>query len=232
MKRQQLLTMLALAAALVIHQPASSAVIVSNLGNTASGLSDGDKPIVPVLGAIQAGQPAPFDTGYGTDGLFGGNFMQGWTHNYAPIVDSVLSATITIGIADHDSAASGSQVDMFTLDGNPLTAALDALFEAGGGDDLEYNVYSLALPGSFFAALEDGTVAVQLNLGGPGLVQTLFPLPGPNPPTETSTNGAFLIFSSLEIETGVLPVPEPGTFLLLATVGALLGAVSLRRRKG
>jgi hypothetical protein len=233
MKRQQLLVMLALTATLAIPQLANAAMIISDLGNTASSLNDGDKPsVVPDLVGAQGGQPAPFDMGYGTDGLFAGNFMQGWTHNYAPIVDTILSATVRIGIADHDSAASGSQLGLFTLDGNPLTTELDALFEAGGGADTEYNVYSLALPGSIFADLADGSMTAQLNLAGPGLVTPLIPLPGPNPPTETTTNGAFLIFSTLEIETGVVPVPEPGTLLLMSTFGILLGAKPLRRRRG
>ncbi len=232
MKRQQLLIMLALSATLAIPQLATAAVIISDLGNTTSGLSDGDKPTVPALATVQSGQPAPFDTGYGNDILDDSNFMQSWMHSYGPIVDSILSATITIGIADHDSAASGSQLALFTLDGNPFTAALDALFEAGGGsEDTEYNVYSLVLPGSLFADLADGTITAQLDLDEPGLVTPLFPLPGPNPAVDSTSNGAFLIFSTLEIETGVTPVPEPGTLSLMTTFGILLGAWSLRRRR-
>ena len=232
MKKQQLLVTLALTATLVFPQLASAAMIQSDLGNTAPGFSDGDKPsVVPQLATAQAGQPATFDMGYGNDVFPASSFVQGWTHNYGPIIDPILSATITIGIADHDSAASGSQLGLFTLDGNSLTMALNALFEASGGADTEYNVYSLALPGSIFADLADGSMTAQLNLTGPGLVTPLFPLPGPNPPIESAGNGAFLIFSTLKIETGVAPVAEPGTLLLLSTFAMLLGVMPSRRRR-
>ena len=108
---------------------------------------------------------------------------------YAALTDPVVSASLTLGIYDHDSSASGSQLALFTVDGNDLTATLDTQFEAGGGSlDLEYNVYSVDLTG-LFGDLTDGMVSVVLNLDGPGLVTPLFPLPGPNPPEETDTNG-------------------------------------------
>ena len=236
MKKVQLMAVLALVVTSTMPQLANAAVITSDLGNTSPGIIDGATPMLTEIAAIQGGEPAPFDQGYGFDlpPLFGsgGSFEKSWTHDFGPIVDPILSATITFGIIDHDSAALGSQLALFTLDGNSRTVELDALFEAGGGsDDQEYNVYSLALPGSFFADLTDGFMTAQLNLDGPGLVPTLFPIGGSNPPTETLTNGAFLIFSILEIETGVLSVPEPGTLLLLSTFGILLGAKSLRRRR-
>lgn len=236
MKKVQFIAVLALAATLAMPQLANAAVITSDLGNTLPGIIDSATPTLIEIAAIQGGEPAPFDQGYGVDlpPLFGSgsNFEKSWTHDFGPIVDPILSATITFGIIDHDSAAPGSQLALFTLDGNPRTVELDALFEAGGGSgDQEYNVYSLALPGSFFADLTDGLMMAQLNLDGPGSVPTLFPIGGSNPPTETATNGAFLIFSTLEIETDVLSVPEPGTLLLFSTFGILLGAKSLRRRR-
>ena len=233
MKGQQLLAMLALTATLAIPQLANAAMIISDLGNTSPGIMDGNP--FPVFGGIQTGQPAPFDKGYGSDVLVSeGNFAQGWTHSYGAIVDPILSATITIGIADHDSAATGSQLALFTLDGISLTAALDAQFEASGGsEDGLYNEYLLTLDGSFFVDLADGSLIAQLDLQAPARVTPLFPLPGPNPPVDSvsGVNGAFLIFSTLEIETDVLSVPEPGTLLLFSTFGILLGAKSLRRRR-
>ena len=204
---------------------AQAGLITSTLGNSTSGFNDGDTPTTAAVGAVQGGQPAPFDQGYGTDGLFGGNFSQSWTHNYAPIVESIASAIISFGIVDHDSSASGNQLASFTFAGEDLTAALNPLFEAGGGSlDLEYNVYTLSLPVSTFATLAAGSASGALGLQGPGLVTPLFPLPGPNPPQETSTNGANLIFSTLEITTrGAAPTPEPaGLPLILLGFSALI----------
>jgi uncharacterized protein (TIGR03382 family) len=218
-----------LAGSLALSASAHAAMLTASLGNTASGFADGDTPTVAEVGTAQAGQPVPFDQGYGTDGLFGGNFMQSWTFTYAALTQPVLSASLTLGIYDHDSSATGSQLALFTADGNDLTATLDAQFEAGGGSlDLEYNVYTVDLAG-LFADLTDGMLTVVLNLDGPGLVTPLFPLPGPNPPVETDTNGANLIFSSLMIETRDpdTPVPAPGT-LPLAALG--LGLMLWRRR--
>ena len=201
---------------LALSTAAHATIITASLGNTSPGFNDGDTPTVPMVGAAQSGQPAPFNQGYGTDGLFGGNFAQSWTHAFAAIADPIISASLTIGIYDHDSAASGSQLDLFTVDGNALTADLDSLFEAGGGStDLEYNVYTIDLAG-LLGDLADGSVTIVLNLDGPGLVTPLFPLPGPNPPEETASNGANLIFSTLTIETqnGEVAVPEPGTLSL------------------
>ena len=119
---------------------------------------------------------------------------------------------MTIGIYDHDSAASGSQLSLFDLDGADLTATLNALFETpGDGEEQEYNVYTVALPGSVLPALADGSLLAQLELNGPGLVRPLFPLPGPNPVEEVEFNGAHLIFSTLTIEI----IPEPSTLALM-----------------
>jgi hypothetical protein len=212
-------------------QPAAAAIVSSSLGNTTSGFSDGSTLAAFQVGGAQAGQPSPFDAGYGTDGLSGGNFEQSWTHTYAAIANPIISASITIGIYDHDSAATGSQLSLFDIDGTDLTTGLNSLFEtAGDGTDLMYNEYTVSLGAATFAALADGTALITLNLMGPGLVTPLFPLPGPNPPEETSTNGANLIFSTLNIEYQDAPsaVPIPATLPLF--VSALFAIGAFRRR--
>ena len=97
-------------------------------------------------------------------------------------------------------------------------SSLDTLFEGSGGLDGQYNVYTVDLA-SVFGLLSDGIATVALNLDGPGLVTPLFPLPGPNPPVETTTNGANLIYSTLSIETrdsGEVPLPGSLSLVLLA----------------
>jgi hypothetical protein len=210
--------------AMLLAGSVAQAVVVT-LGNDAPGFDDGDVPTTPELAAAQSGSPAPFDTGLGNDVLASiGDFSASWTFSYVAPADPISSASLTIGIADHDSAAAGSQLSSFVIDGNGLTAELDALFEAAGGaGDGEYRVYALDLPGSLFADLADGSASVALGLTGPGLVTPLFPLPGPNPPEPTDTNGAHLVFARLEVEA----VPEP-TLMLLCTLALLGTGVALR----
>lgn len=199
-------------------------VITTTLGNNSPGFNDGDTPTLLELIAAQSGQPAPFDAGKGNE-LFA-NLSESWTFNYGAVGDPILSASIILGIADHDSAASGSQLGLFSVDGTAVTGALDAAFEAGGGaTDGQYGEYTLNLGAGLFADLVDGSATVNLDLQGPGLQTALFG----GGVSESNFNGAFLIFSTLEITTrDATPAPEPGSLLLMA-MG--LGALSWRRRR-
>jgi hypothetical protein len=205
-------------------QAASAAMITTSLGNTASGFANGSIQTVPAIGTAQGGQPAPFDQGYGTDGLFGGNFSQSWTHSYGAIVDPILSASITFGIYDHDSVASGDQLSLFSVDGTDFTGILNPMFEAGGGAaDSQYNEYTIDLA-SIFADLLDGEADISLNLQGFGLVPRAIFLGGGF--EETSTNGANLIFSTLTIETQgptIPPIPIPAAAPLFLSAIAAFG---------
>lgn len=208
--------------------------ITSSLGNTTSGLTDGQTTTVVGLIPILSGQPAPFDAADGNDVLAGDPFDQSWTHSFGAIADTILSALITIGIADHDSKATGSQVAAFTLDGNAFTTQLDGMFEADQSEDTVYNEYTIALTGSALTDLIDGTLIAALTLQGPGRVTPLFPLPGPNPPEDsTGSNGAFLIYSTLEIQTedSTAGVPEPSTLALMSFGLAGIGYRRQRRKK-
>jgi len=208
-------------------QAATAATITTTLGNDAPGFADGSVPsLVPQLLTAQSGQPAPFDAGKGSD-LFS-NLSETWTFNYGAIGDTISNASLTLGIADHDSAATGSQLALYEIDGNSLTTQLDFAFEAGGGSgDGEYNIYSLNLGPGIFADLADGMAIIDLVLAGPGLQTALFG----GAISETNSNGAFLIFSTLTIETRdptipAVPIPAAAPLFLSA-----IAAFGLYRRR-
>jgi hypothetical protein len=176
--------------------------------------ADGATPTTGAFLAAGAGEPAPFDGALiGSDGT-GPNFSASWTFSYAA-QSNVTGGTLTLGIYDHESSASGNQVASFALNGIDLTAVVNSLFETRGGANREDNVYALTLPGSTFASLATGNVTVALTLQAPGLG-----LLGP-----TDFNGAALDFSTLDITAQGTPVPEPATIgLLLVGIPFLLMA--------
>jgi hypothetical protein len=219
-------------------QAAAAATFTGSIGNTASGLSDGDTPTGEQIGIIIAGQAAPFfNQGCGADVLANpGNCSANWSLSVGgAISDPILSASLTLGIVDHDSDADGSQLGSFTVDGHSLTGALDAEFEGAGGFDGMYNVYTIDLAG-FFADLADGSALISLALQGNGL-QTCtlaFACPGEQLPfiSETGFNGANLIFSTLTIETdtSIPAVPLPAAAPLFLSAIAAFGLYRRRVR--
>jgi len=199
-------------------------LITQTLGNGTPAFADGDTLTIFDLIAAQGGQTPPFDAGIGNE-LFGPNFSADWTFTYG-IANPILSASIVIGIADHDSAASGSQLASFGFDGNDLSGDLDTLFEASSSGDQVYNVYTIALQPLLFPSLADGTATFSLALSGPSLVTDLLGVV-----SERTFNGAHLIFSTLSITTeDTTPppgVPEPATTWLLGA--GLVGLFGARR---
>lgn len=198
--------------------PRAADAQVVTLGNVAPGFNDGDSVDIFQLIAAQAGQPAPFDQGYGSDPV--SNFNQSWTFNYAA-PGSFNTATVEIGIVDDDSGSTGSQLASFLLDGNSLTLDLDALMTSGASG--QYRVYSVNIPNALFAALNDGSATFALALQGPVQNPDLFG----GPPVTESFNGANLIYSRLSFTTAAVPEPSP---LILAGAASVVGLVSLRLR--
>jgi hypothetical protein len=214
-----------LAAALLVSGSASATVIDITLG--AQDFADGAIVFPFTFNGASSGEPSPFDAFLGSDPSPGPNFSATWSYSYAvPATDVLVSASIELGILDHDSAHAGSQLASFTVDGQSLTAGLNALFEAPGeGANNQYDIYALAIPAALFASLADGTASFSLVLQGPttGLLGDL-----PN-------NGAGLDFARLRIETRTTDIPpeapEPGTALTLLTGIAMLSALRARRRR-
>lgn len=193
----------------------------ASLGNTASGLADGDSPTILDLLAIQGGQPAPFDAGIGSE-LFGPDLDATFTFTYVAPVNPILSATLELGIFDHDSAAAGSQLLLFEVGGIDVTALMNAQFEASGGGDNEYNVYAIDLPASVFADFADGSTEVTITLQAPGQQTSIF---APFDVTETNGNAGHLIYSTLDIVAPAVPTPAA----LPAGLAAMLLLAARRR---
>jgi len=182
------------------------AMLVMGLGNvgTAVTVTLGDQDFVDgsfiggvdVFNAASIGEPAPFDEVRGSD--YSDPFSGSWTFNYPAL--SVTSATLTLGIVDHDSNAPGSQISSFTVDSIDITSVLDDQFESRGGGPAEYNVYVIILPASTLSALSDGVATFSLTLQGPAL--------GYGGGIATG-NAAGLDFATLTV------VPEPASAFLM-----------------
>ena len=209
-----------IAVAFYTAAPADAALIDLTLGD--QDFNDGDIVFPFTFDTNSGGEPVPFDMFRGSDPNT--DFSETWTFGYAPIVNPfeiIVSASIEFGILDHDAAHPNSQLTSFGVDGNDLRTPLDAMFEASGGANNEYNIFALALPAAAFTDLRDGTATFSLTLQGPtpGFFDDL-----PN-------NGAGLDFARLQIETTVDSppgVPEPSTGLLL--LGGAIGLIASRRR--
>ncbi|MFN0314575.1 MAG: PEP-CTERM sorting domain-containing protein [Burkholderiales bacterium] len=206
----------------------TAALISQTQGNSAPGFNDGDVPDVVDLVNAQSGS-SPFVGGLGSD--LSENGLATWTFNYGAIAFPLVSASLQIGIADHDSAALGSQLSAFTADGGDFTSMLDGLFESGGGagdGDGQYRIFTLDLS-SILPNLADGSASISLELKGPGLLTDIF---NNNAEVSSGFNGFFLVFSKLDIVTQdqTPTVPEPGTVMLFG-IGALALAGAAHRRK-
>jgi hypothetical protein len=194
----------------------ASAVVLSAQTTVTIGtqhFTDGQRIGTGTFLTAVSGQPTPFDTFFGSDAT-GPNFDAQWTMSFTPPA-AITSATLTFGIYDHDSQASGNQVSLFTAAGADLTVSLNAAFEGHGGANTEYDVYSILLPASTFGTLAGGSASFHLTLQGPGLSVL----------GETLNNGAGLDFASLTV------VPEPGSVPLLGIGFALLFVFRNRGRR-
>jgi len=211
-------------AALALVSQAAAADVLLTLGE--QDFTNGSTPTPFDFLAAGSGEPVPFNgVSSGADNAT--NFSASWTFASYGAQPTILGASLTLGIQDHESAAPGNQVASFTLNGFDLTSAMNTLFEASGGARSEYNVYTLTLPNSVFATLGTGTALFSLALQGPGLGLDF------GQGSNTLFNGAALDFSTLRITTTAQPptnnVPEPATAALLSV--ALAGFAATCRRR-
>ena len=204
-----------IAMALFSAAPADAAMIEVTLGE--QDFNNGDTVFPFRFNLVATGEPTPFDMFRGSDPNT--DFSESWTFGYAPIVDPlevIVSATIEFGIVDHDAAHPGTQLANFGFESTSLTSRLNSMFEASGGGNNEYNIFSLRLPRASFIDLRDGSASFALALQGPT----------PGFTGDQPNNGAGLDFARLRIRT---VIPEPSTTLLLLT--GVIGLLSVGRRR-
>lgn len=241
---------LAVTVCLGFSMQAYSGVITSTLGNAVHGLTEGGVYTTDELEAVQSGSDPSFDGLKGEDStIINTNFNETWTHSFGPVSGTIVSATLTFGIADHDSAILGNQVGGFSLDGADYTSDLNAAFETDRAGDGVFRMYSITLSDAELQDLLDGAFAVSLELEGMGLFPVnvngtgafalLSGTTAGNFAKPTISNGAHLIFSQLVINTTDRSGPnQPGvpganapiapTWLL---IGLGLGLMGYRRRR-
>jgi hypothetical protein len=172
-----------------------------------------------------AANPSPLFAFSGFDDNVGPSFSNIMNFGYTPIAGNILSASLTLGIYDHDSATAGNQVSSFSIDGTNLTTEMNAVFETPGAGQTgfftgEFNIFTLNLGSGLFSSLSDGSASASLALQN-GMASS-----------STTFNGASISFARLVIETAdtqpPTQAPEPASFvLLLAGIPAL---AALRKR--
>ncbi len=209
---------------------AQGALISKSVGNTSSGLSDGSHPSsATVLAALTGAAPFNAFCGSDTGAAASTNCSTSWNFTYTiPSGDTIIGATLTLGIWDIDSATAANQAPTLQVasylltGGDNLTALLNAVSEGlhggTGATNSEYDILTVTIPSTSFTQLATGAATISLALQAPGLGVL-----GNSP-----SNGAGLVFSTLEI-TVAEPTPEPSYFALVPL--ALGGLALLRRRR-
>jgi PEP-CTERM motif len=219
MKKMWLSAVVLLATFALPRTVLASSIVVS-VGNTApTNPFDGGAPLVSgnTYGSAvyTSNFVAPFFTDFcGSESDPFANCDKSWTFNYViPAGETITAASLTLALADIDSASTGTQVALYQVNGGDvltgsLNTAAEALNGGTGSVNAEYDVFTFSL--ASFGALSGGSATVHLTLQGPaaaGLFGT------------SATNGAYIISSTLNLTTqgSAPPVPEPASLLLMAT---------------
>jgi hypothetical protein len=169
----------------------------------------------------------PFNRFAGSDpGIAGAtDFAADWSFDLRSIDwQTLTSLRIEFGLYDHDSSASGSQLDSFSVSGMDLSDLLAPALEAPGiGKQQEYDVFSIDIPQDrrlLLRELSDAVARFSLKLKGPAWIKeksgAIVEAAG--------SNGAGLDFARLSFTYGAT-APEPAGALLAGLALAALAAV-------
>src|SRR5690349_7475846 len=149
----------------------ASSIVVS-VGNTApTNPFDGGAPLVSgnTYGSAvyTSNFVAPFFTAFcGSESDPFSNCDKSWTFDYViPAGETITAASLSLGIADIDSASTGNQVALYQVNGGDvltgsLNTAAEALAGGTGSVNAEYDVFTFSLAN--FGALSGGSATVHL----------------------------------------------------------------------
>lgn len=196
--------LLAVAATLCLTTGSASAAVLQMLGD--QDFADGQTTITAAdISGNAAGDPAPFNIIFGSDPGGGlGNIS--FTHNFAAPVGAT-SASIEIGLVDHDSFSAGEDTIDILFDG---VAQDTSIWEGISSSPVSAHIRSMVVD---LALLADGILNVQIVATSAGGTNT--------------GNGIVVDFSKLSADVnGVIPLPASGLLLLSA-----LGFGALRRKR-
>lgn len=211
---------IALVCAAVVTSGSAWATVVS-VSDSSQHFTDGSHVTSGQLLTAHSGDPtpAPFNGVFiGSDSA--SNFSASWTMDFTPTSGTLTSADLDLGILDIDSAAAGSQVSLFSVNGVDLTSVFNNLSETAASPNSTYNVFDVSLTNAL-NGLAAGQATFVLDLQGPGLGTI-----------GTSTfNGAGLDFATLNVTyTSGVVTPEPSYWPILGVLCGTALFVRSRRR--
>ncbi|MEQ8211202.1 MAG: hypothetical protein RH917_15350 [Lacipirellulaceae bacterium] len=170
---------------------------------------DGDILTKAEFSASQGIEPRKINTPLGNDlsnQSLSNQRASGWW--YLDFDGNYRSASIRMGLWEHDSSAPGHQISFFYINDHDYSDQLNRQLDAHGGGQLEYNIYSVDLPDLTLEELSTGRVHLRLGFGG-----------------ARANSGNFGGFDFFELH--LVEIPETST-LSIAT--ASIASITMRRR--